>query len=100
MNLRRPIPLLAAVATVAATLAAAVPATAAERIVRFDPQQTSRTELRDRLLGAGLQPRILRVHDVADVADALAVRDVLAGSADVPDVDPEDDALKWIRHDG
>jgi dihydropteroate synthase len=43
---------------------------------------------------------ILRVHDVADVADALAVRDVLAGSAEVPDVDPEDDALKWIRPDG
>jgi len=43
---------------------------------------------------------ILRVHDVADVADALAVRDVLRGSADVPGVDPDDDALKWIRPDG
>jgi dihydropteroate synthase len=43
---------------------------------------------------------ILRVHDVADVADALAVRDVLQGSAEVPDVDPDDDALKWIRSDG
>jgi dihydropteroate synthase len=43
---------------------------------------------------------ILRVHDVADVADALAVRDVLRGSAEVPAVDPDDDALKWIRQDG
>jgi dihydropteroate synthase len=43
---------------------------------------------------------ILRVHDVADVADALVVRDVLRGSAEVPDVDPTDDALKWIRKDG
>jgi dihydropteroate synthase len=43
---------------------------------------------------------ILRVHDVADVADALAVRDVLRGSADVPDVDADDDSLKWIRQDG
>ena len=43
---------------------------------------------------------ILRVHDVREVADALAVRDVLRGSADVPDVDPGDDALKWIRPAG
>lgn len=43
---------------------------------------------------------ILRVHDVADVADALAVRDVMRGSAGVPDVDPDDDALKWIRPGG
>lgn len=43
---------------------------------------------------------ILRVHDVAEVADALAVRDVLRGSAGVPDVDPDDDALKWIRPGG
>lgn len=43
---------------------------------------------------------VLRVHDVADVADALAVRDVLRGSAEVPDVDPDDDALKWIRPNG
>lgn len=40
---------------------------------------------------------MLRVHDVADVADALAVRAVLRGEAEVPDVDPADDALKWIR---
>lgn len=43
---------------------------------------------------------ILRVHDVADVADALAVRAVLERSAEVPDVDTDDDALKWIRRDG
>ena len=43
---------------------------------------------------------MLRVHDVAEVADALAVRDVLAGSADVPPVDGDDESLKWIRPDG
>ena len=43
---------------------------------------------------------ILRVHDVAEVADAFAVRDVLQGSAEVPAVDRDDDALKWIRDDG
>jgi dihydropteroate synthase len=43
---------------------------------------------------------ILRVHDVADVSDALAVRAVLRGDAEVPPVDPEDDDLKWIRQDG
>jgi dihydropteroate synthase len=42
---------------------------------------------------------ILRVHDVADVADALAVDRVLRGEAEVPDVDQADDALKWIRQD-
>jgi dihydropteroate synthase len=43
---------------------------------------------------------MLRVHDVAEVADALAVREVLAGSADVPPVDDDDETLKWIRRDG
>jgi dihydropteroate synthase len=43
---------------------------------------------------------ILRVHDVADVADALAVARVLRGEAEVPPVDDGDDALKWIREDG
>lgn len=43
---------------------------------------------------------ILRVHDVADVADALAVRAVLRGEAEVPELDPGDDALKWIRPSG
>ncbi|MCW2990265.1 MAG: folP [Solirubrobacterales bacterium] len=63
----------------------------------------------DRRLGASVAAALwaadagaamLRVHDVAEVADALAVRDVLRGSAEVPDVDPDDDALKWIRQDG
>lgn len=40
---------------------------------------------------------LLRVHDVAEVADALAVRDVLGGAAPVPELDRDDEALKWIR---
>jgi dihydropteroate synthase len=40
---------------------------------------------------------ILRVHDVAEVADALAVTRVLDGLDEVPAVDARDDALKWIR---
>jgi dihydropteroate synthase len=42
---------------------------------------------------------MLRVHDVAAAADALAVKAVLDGRAEVPEIDPEDDALKWIRAD-
>jgi dihydropteroate synthase len=40
---------------------------------------------------------IVRVHDVADAADFLRVRRVLAGDDDVPAFDEEDEALKWIR---
>ncbi|MDX6729440.1 MAG: dihydropteroate synthase [Baekduia sp.] len=40
---------------------------------------------------------IVRVHDVAATVDFLAVAEVLAGRAAVGDVDPDDDALKWIR---
>jgi dihydropteroate synthase len=40
---------------------------------------------------------IVRVHDVAATADFLATRAVLAGEAEVGEVDPDDDALKWIR---
>jgi dihydropteroate synthase len=40
---------------------------------------------------------IVRVHDVAAVADYLAVRAVLAGDAEPGRVDPDDDVLKWIR---
>jgi len=40
---------------------------------------------------------ILRVHDVAEVADALAVTRVLDGLDEVGEVDPDDDRLKWIR---
>jgi dihydropteroate synthase len=42
---------------------------------------------------------ILRVHDVAAVRDALAVAAVLEGRDAVPDVDPSDEELKWIRAD-
>ncbi|HEY6760797.1 MAG TPA: dihydropteroate synthase [Baekduia sp.] len=40
---------------------------------------------------------IVRVHDVAATVDFLAVREVLAGDAEVPSFDADDDALKWIR---
>jgi dihydropteroate synthase len=40
---------------------------------------------------------IVRVHDVAETVDFLAVREVLHGGAEVGAVDPDDDALKWIR---
>jgi len=40
---------------------------------------------------------MVRVHDVAATVDFLAVRDVLHGGAEVGEVDPGDDALKWIR---
>lgn len=42
---------------------------------------------------------MLRVHDVAEVADALAVRAVLAGAAEVPAFDAGDERLKWIRQE-
>ncbi|MCW3010326.1 MAG: dihydropteroate synthase [Solirubrobacterales bacterium] len=40
---------------------------------------------------------MLRVHDVAAAADLLAVKAVLDGRAEVPEVDPDDERLKWIR---
>jgi dihydropteroate synthase len=40
---------------------------------------------------------IVRVHDVAETVDFLAVREVLHGGAEVGEFDAEDDALKWIR---
>jgi dihydropteroate synthase len=43
---------------------------------------------------------IVRVHDVAETADFLRVRSVLAGDAEVPAFDPGDEALKWIRAGG
>jgi dihydropteroate synthase len=42
---------------------------------------------------------ILRVHDVAAVRDALAVKAVLDGRDDVPAFDASDEELKWIRAD-
>ncbi len=43
---------------------------------------------------------IVRVHDIAAADDFLRVRRVLAGQAEVPVFDAEDDALKWIRAGG
>jgi dihydropteroate synthase len=43
---------------------------------------------------------IVRVHDVAEVGDFLAVRAVLRGEAEMPGFDHGDDALKWIRARG
>jgi dihydropteroate synthase len=40
---------------------------------------------------------IVRVHDVAATVDFLSTRAVLAGEAEVGEIDPADDALKWIR---
>jgi dihydropteroate synthase len=42
---------------------------------------------------------ILRVHDVAAVRDALAVKAVLEGRDEVPPFDAGDEELKWIRAD-
>ena len=42
---------------------------------------------------------VLRVHDVADVADFLTVARVLSGAEELGAFDPGDEALKWIRHD-
>jgi len=43
---------------------------------------------------------IVRVHDIAAADDFLRVRRVLAGQAEVPVFDTDDDALKWIRAGG
>jgi dihydropteroate synthase len=43
---------------------------------------------------------IVRVHDVAETADFLRVRRVLAGDEEMPAFDSEDEALKWIRAGG
>jgi dihydropteroate synthase len=43
---------------------------------------------------------ILRVHDVAAVADHLRVARVLAGDDPMPPFDPADERLKWIRPAG
>ena len=40
---------------------------------------------------------ILRVHDVRDAADFLAVRGVLRGQRAMPDFDAGDENLKWLR---
>ena len=40
---------------------------------------------------------IVRVHDVRDAADFLAVRAVLRGERPMPDFDAGDERLKWIK---
>jgi hypothetical protein len=40
---------------------------------------------------------IVRVHDVADAVDALAVRRVLRGDDEVSSFDADDESLKWLR---
>jgi dihydropteroate synthase len=40
---------------------------------------------------------IIRVHDVREAADFLAVKRVLDGHDEVPAFDTDDEALKWIR---
>ena len=39
---------------------------------------------------------MVRVHDVRETTELLAVRAVLRGDADVPDFDEDDERLKWI----
>ena len=43
---------------------------------------------------------IVRVHDVAAVADFLAVMRVMDGDEPMPSFDADDDGLKWIRGAG
>jgi dihydropteroate synthase len=45
-------------------------------------------------------PSILRLHDVREAADLLAVQRVLDGIDEVPDFDGDDEQLKWLRADG
>jgi dihydropteroate synthase len=44
-------------------------------------------------------PCILRLHDVREAADLLAVQRVLDGLDEVPDFDAADERLKWLRAD-
>jgi dihydropteroate synthase len=61
------------------------------------PDQRLGATLAAVLWAADAGAAIVRVHDVAAAADALAVRAVLRGEADVPPFDPADESLKWIR---
>ena len=49
------------------------------------------------LHGVAAGAAIVRVHDVAQAVDALAVWRVLEGLDEVPEFDAGDDTLKWIR---
>ncbi len=44
-------------------------------------------------------PSILRLHDVREAADLLAVQRVLDGVDEVPQFDSDDESLKWLRAD-
>ena len=46
---------------------------------------------------AGAGAAMLRVHDVRAARELLDVKAVLDGHAPVPEVDPRDEGLKWIR---
>jgi len=46
---------------------------------------------------AGAGASVLRVHDVRAARELLDVKAVLDGHAPVPEVDPHDEALKWVR---
>jgi dihydropteroate synthase len=61
------------------------------------PQQRLASTLAAVLWAAGAGAAMVRVHDVAEAADALAVRRVLAGEEPMPSFDAEDESLKWIR---
>lgn len=52
------------------------------------------------LWAADVGAAVVRVHDVAEAVDALAVRRVLVGEAPVPAFDAGDERLKWIRAAG
>jgi len=45
-------------------------------------------------------PVILRLHDVREASDLLAVQRVLDGVDELPAFDASDDRLKWLRADG
>ena len=49
------------------------------------------------LHGVAAGAAIVRVHDVSAAVDAIAVWRVLEGHDPVPEIDPADDGLKWIR---
>jgi serine protease AprX len=90
MSLRRLFPVLALLAA----LGAAAPAAAAERIVRFDPKQTTRAQLRADLSQRGLAAAPLkRMPFAAVVGDDAALRTV--GSVDGVTGTWANERLEW-----
>ncbi|HEV3001384.1 MAG TPA: S8 family serine peptidase [Solirubrobacteraceae bacterium] len=94
MSPRRLLPLLA----LAATLAAAAPAAAAERIIRFDPKQTTRAQLRADLAQLGLRTAPLRRLPFAAVA---GTESAVRRAATVEGVSRifANDRLEWHLHE-